>query len=62
MSDTSRTALGAGQIRYVHFLHLNSIILSRDTKRVHDASQKYLHTLYTRGGKAPPDVSHRSQW
>jgi hypothetical protein len=54
MSDIARTPLREGQIVYAHHLHLDSIDLGRDCKRVHDASQNYLHTVYTVRGKPRP--------
>jgi len=45
MSDTGRTALGAGQIVYAHHLHLDSIDIGRDCQREYEGSQNYLYTV-----------------
>ena len=54
MNHTSRTVPREGQILYVHHLHLDSIVLDRDSEPVHDESRNYIHTLYTVTGKPRP--------
>src|SRR4051794_26572970 len=54
MNHADRTTPREGQIFFVHHLHLDSIVLGRDSRPVHDASRNYLHTLYTVKGKTRP--------